>query len=126
MTADENLTAKEIDKIIIGLRDKLKGGETPANKHVYDRVRKLIDIRADLQDKASKTGKYDPRYVLIKPMLDPKNAKMPTKRIIVANEDEAEKIGASLAHYLGGYESRTMADGRVEIGSLGYFHYIGA
>ena len=126
MTATkEPSSVKEIDKEIMGLRKAMEGGPTAKNKHVYERVSHLIELRDELHQKETKTGRYDPLYLVIKPMLNPKIAKMATKRVIVDTEEEAEKIAKALVHYLGGYESRKLPDGRIEIGSLGYYYYIG-
>jgi hypothetical protein len=70
------------------------------------------------------------KSALIDEMLDKSNWKLPTARKTVATVGEARRIREALNFFLGGSEVRqTKGDGgmpRIEVGSLGYYHYIGA
>jgi hypothetical protein len=58
-------------------------------------------------------------------MFDKRNWKMPTKRKWVGSFSEAEKLKAALAYFCGGAEVQS-ANGGFNVGSFGYYHYVGA
>lgn len=70
------------------------------------------------------------KSALIDEMLDKSNWKMPTARKVVDTVSEARRIRQALDYFCGGSEVRQVkGDGgmpRIEVGSLGYYHYVGA
>lgn len=60
-------------------------------------------------------------------MLAPSNYKLPTQRVKIASGSVLlDQVAYCLDFYLGGHETKDLGNGLTEIGSLGYYHYIGA
>lgn len=59
-------------------------------------------------------------------MQNAKGWKYPTKKKVVADLKLANRIAEALEFYLGGAEILDLGDGRYQVSSLGYYHYIGA
>jgi len=62
---------------------------------------------------------------IFKKYMNNKNAKMPTKPVIVDTEAEARKIADVLTYYVGGAEITPTNNGKFKVTSKGYYHYIG-
>jgi hypothetical protein len=66
------------------------------------------------------------RQALIGDLFDKANWKMPTKRAVTKDVRKASKMRDALAHFCGGAEIQCLSGGRYSVGSLGYYHYVGA
>lgn len=56
---------------------------------------------------------------------NPKYWKRPTKRVVVTKKKDAKRIGRAIGYFVGGYEIKRTKKG-YQVGSKGYYHYIGA
>lgn len=78
-------------------------------------------------DFAIKTdAERDEKQALTESLFDKQNWKMPTKRKVVKTLREADAIRDALAYFCGGAEIRSAGARGWEVGSLGYYHYVGA
>ena len=68
----------------------------------------------------------DAKKELVDGMFNRSNWKMPTTRVVVATLAEANAIHDALAYFCGGAEIEAVGGIGYEVGSLGYYHYIGA
>ena len=59
-------------------------------------------------------------------MFDRLNWKLPTYRIETDDEDRAHKIADAISYFCGGSEITRGRTKRFSVGSLGYYHYVGA
>ena len=75
-------------------------------------ITRLRDKRKIFERVARKRGKGTPW-------------KLPTKRVVVKNRKQAERIGRAIAYFAGGYEVYKVKGG-YSVGSKGYYHYVGA
>ena len=77
-----------------------------------------------------KTGKLDLKKLIFNQFKDPENWKNPTKYFEVDNEEEARIAARAIAFFVGGVEiglpRKSAAVKKWRVGSLGYYHYIGA
>lgn len=71
-------------------------------------------------------AKRDENMARCNHLFDKENWKLPTKRVTVSTPSEADAIKDALAFFCGGAETRYVKGGRIEVGSLGYYHYVGA
>jgi hypothetical protein len=76
---------------------------------------------------AIRTGaERDEKSELIDGLLDPTNWKLPTKRIECQTQVAATAIADALGYFCGGAEISPTPGGGFTVGSLGYYHYVGA
>lgn len=66
------------------------------------------------------------RQALVGHLFDKKNWKMPSKREVVDDAVKAAHMRDALAHFCGGAEIRCLPNGKYSVGTLGYYHYVGA
>jgi hypothetical protein len=72
------------------------------------------------------TAEREEKSALIDGMLDKTNWKLPTARVTVATVAEARRIREALDYFCGGSEVHPAKGGGIDVGSLGYYHYVGA
>jgi coproporphyrinogen III oxidase len=68
----------------------------------------------------------DAKMAIANPLFDKTNWKMPTKRVQVRTINEARVIREALDFFCGGSEVHYVRGGKIEVGSLGYYNYVGA
>ena len=78
-------------------------------------------------DRAIRTNaERDAKLALVDHLFNKEHWKLETERAVVTDLVAACAMRDALAFFCGGAEIRCLPNGRYSVGSLGYFHYVGA
>ncbi|MDD4985925.1 MAG: hypothetical protein PHQ43_09060 [Dehalococcoidales bacterium] len=97
----------------------------PRTRTKLVKMRATDDTEIDVRVPTSISSPPKKDLAVAESMFDKENWKYPTKTKTFKTESRARAIGRALSFYLGGYEIVQTPRGW-QVGSKGYYHYIGA